>query len=312
MSRSRRDGRERRKDGPSTGRARAPLGPGARARSCPCACRCGRWPARAARRPGTGSSPGQRPQRRRDHRRVGGPRGPDTVGARQLDLDQAGGRLRRIAGERRHGRDRHGREARHARRRRREPGLGPQPLAPGEELAGADPAPPRHPVHRLARRERLGHQPPLVILRPAPPRPPLEDLDPAHPLAPATGLTTPRQTRRSGDPPRSRQPRKAALPGGILSINTVTKLLVDAGTACSAFHDERVRASSPRRIQVDEVWSFCYAKAKNVPTAKAAPAEAGDVWTWTALDADTKLMCSWLVGPRDGEYAEALLDDLRS
>src|SRR5919202_1930366 len=97
-----------------------------------------------------------------------------------------------------------------------------------------------------------------------------------------------------------------------VSINTVTKLLVDAGTACSAFHDERVRGFSSRRIQVDEVWSFCYAKAKNVPTAKAAPAEAGDVWTWTALDADTKLMSSWVVGARDAEYALALMEDLQT
>lgn len=97
-----------------------------------------------------------------------------------------------------------------------------------------------------------------------------------------------------------------------VSINTVTKLLVDAGTACSAFHDERVRGFSARRVQVDEVWSFCYAKAKNVADAKAAPEGSGDVWTWTALDADTKLMCSWVVGARDAGYALALMDDLRS
>jgi IS1 family transposase len=97
-----------------------------------------------------------------------------------------------------------------------------------------------------------------------------------------------------------------------VSINTVTKLLVDAGTACAAFHDERVRGFRSRRVQVDEVWSFCYAKQKNVPMAKAAPTGAGDLWTWTALDADTKLMCSWVVGARDAEYAMALVDDLRS
>jgi IS1 family transposase len=84
------------------------------------------------------------------------------------------------------------------------------------------------------------------------------------------------------------------------------------GSSCSAFHDERVRDFRSRRIRVGEVWSFCYAKAKNVPTAKAAPEEAGDVWTWTALDADTKLMCSWVVGARDAGYALALMDDLRS
>ena len=109
----------------STGRARAPLAPGAPARSCPCACRCGRWPARPAPRPGTGSSPGQRAQRRRDHRRVGRARDPDAVAARQLDLDQAGGRLRRVAGSGGTRRDRDRGEARHPRRGRREPGLGP-------------------------------------------------------------------------------------------------------------------------------------------------------------------------------------------
>src|SRR3990167_9012587 len=71
-----------------------------------------------------------------------------------------------------------------------------------------------------------------------------------------------------------------------VSINTVTKLLVDAGTACAAFHDARVRNVAVKRIQCDEIWAFNYAKAKNVPTAKAAPAGAGDIWTWTALDSD--------------------------
>lgn len=95
-----------------------------------------------------------------------------------------------------------------------------------------------------------------------------------------------------------------------VSINTVSKLLVDAGTACAAFHDEKVRSVTARRVQCDEIWSFTYAKAKNVETAKAAPEEAGDTWTWTALDADSKLIVSWLVGGRDGEYAKAFMDDL--
>ena len=69
-----------------------------------------------------------------------------------------------------------------------------------------------------------------------------------------------------------------------VSINTVTKLLVDAGMVCARFHDEAVRNVKSKRIQCDEIWSFCYAKAKNVPTAKAAPEDAGDVWTWTALE----------------------------
>ena len=66
------------------------------------------------------------------------------------------------------------------------------------------------------------------------------------------------------------------------------------------------------RIQCDEVWSFTYAKQKNVASAKAAPDEAGDTWTWTALDSDSKLIVSWLVGGRDGEYAIAFMDDLRA
>ena len=97
-----------------------------------------------------------------------------------------------------------------------------------------------------------------------------------------------------------------------VSINTVSKLLVDAGKACAAFHDERARGLRAKRVQVDEIWSFTYAKQKNVPTAKKAPEEAGDTWTWTAIEADTKLILSWLVGGRDGDYALAFMDDLRS
>lgn len=96
------------------------------------------------------------------------------------------------------------------------------------------------------------------------------------------------------------------------SKNTVIKLLIDAGKACAAYHDEHVRSLKSKRIQVDEIWSFTYAKEKNVPTAKAAPDEAGDTWTWTAIDADTKLIVSYLVGGRDSEYAMAFMDDLAS
>jgi IS1 family transposase len=95
------------------------------------------------------------------------------------------------------------------------------------------------------------------------------------------------------------------------SKNTVAKILIDAGKACAAYHDEHVRGVKARRVQVDEIWSFTYAKQRNVPTAKAAPEDAGDTWTWTALDAETKLIVSWLVGGRDGEYAAAFVDDLR-
>ena len=97
-----------------------------------------------------------------------------------------------------------------------------------------------------------------------------------------------------------------------VSINTVSKLLVEAGEACLALHDDTVRNVPASRIQCDEIWSFCYAKAKNVATAKSAPDGAGDVWTWTAIDADTKLMVSYFVGDRSGESAMILMDDLRS
>ena len=98
-----------------------------------------------------------------------------------------------------------------------------------------------------------------------------------------------------------------------VSINTVTKLLVAAGEACAAFHDQAVRDVPSRKIQCDEVWSFCYAKRKNVEYAKAAPAEAGDVWTWTGIDADSKLIVSWHVSPgRDSDAAIEIMDDMRA
>ena len=95
-----------------------------------------------------------------------------------------------------------------------------------------------------------------------------------------------------------------------VSINTVTKLLVKAGEASLAIHDEMVRNVKASRVQCDEIWSFCYAKAANVCKAKDAPEEAGDVWTWTALDADTKLIVSYFVGARSTRSARALMDDL--
>ncbi len=95
-----------------------------------------------------------------------------------------------------------------------------------------------------------------------------------------------------------------------VSINTVTKLLVQAGEACAAYHNDTVRNVEARRVQCDEIWSFCYAKQKNVATAKAAPQDAGDVWTWTALDSDSKLIVSYLVGGRDSEYAMEFMDDV--
>ena len=97
-----------------------------------------------------------------------------------------------------------------------------------------------------------------------------------------------------------------------VSFNTVDKLLQDAGAACVAFHDETVRGVQAERVQCDEIWSFCYAKAKNLPSAKNAPFGAGDIWTWTALDADSKLIVSWLVGGRDAEYAKEFMQDVAS
>jgi len=96
-----------------------------------------------------------------------------------------------------------------------------------------------------------------------------------------------------------------------VSINTVTKLLVDAGEACAAYHDENVRNVKAKRIQCDEIWAFCYSKQKHVATAKAPPVGAGDVWTWTAVETTSKLIVSYVSGGRDGEYAMALMDDLR-
>ena len=95
-----------------------------------------------------------------------------------------------------------------------------------------------------------------------------------------------------------------------VSINTVSKLLIEAGEACAEYHDENVRNLKSKRIQCDEIWSFCYSKEKNAASAKGAPTFAGDVWTWTSLDADSKLICNWFVGGRDAEYAAFFMDDL--
>ena len=97
-----------------------------------------------------------------------------------------------------------------------------------------------------------------------------------------------------------------------VSINTVSKLLVEAGEACALYHDKTVQNVETRRIQCDEIWSFVYAKAKNVATAKSAPSGAGDVWTWTALDADSKMILSYEVGDRSASTAIEFMDDLRS
>jgi IS1 family transposase len=95
-----------------------------------------------------------------------------------------------------------------------------------------------------------------------------------------------------------------------VSFNTVAKLLIDAGKVCAAFHDDTVRNVEARRVQCDEIWSFVYAKQKNVATAKRLDLAYGDVWTWTALDADSKLLISCLVGGRDADYANAFMLDV--
>lgn len=96
------------------------------------------------------------------------------------------------------------------------------------------------------------------------------------------------------------------------SKNTVLKLLADVGAASAIYLDENVKGLKSKRVECDEVWSFCYSKQKNVAAATSAPDEAGDVWTWTAIDVDTKLIISYLVGGRDAEYASEFMDDLRS
>jgi IS1 family transposase len=96
------------------------------------------------------------------------------------------------------------------------------------------------------------------------------------------------------------------------SINTVDKLLRAVGEVALAYHDENVRGVKAQRVQCDEIWSFVHAKAKNAPKSKrAGDPTIGDCWTWTAIDADSKLLLSYLVGSRDAEFALMLMDDLR-
>jgi IS1 family transposase len=93
--------------------------------------------------------------------------------------------------------------------------------------------------------------------------------------------------------------------------NTVARLLVDAGVACAAYQDRVLRNLPCERVQLDEIWSFVYAKHANVGSAKAAPRDAGDIWTWTALCADTKLLVSFYVGDRTSTSAMTFVDDLK-
>src|ERR1700731_3570244 len=96
------------------------------------------------------------------------------------------------------------------------------------------------------------------------------------------------------------------------SKKAVSRLMVDAGQAADWYQDRVFRNLTCKRVQVDEIWAFVYAKQKNVPGAKKAPISAGDVWTWTAIDAETKLIPSWFVGGRDSDAAMIFMDDLAS
>ena len=96
------------------------------------------------------------------------------------------------------------------------------------------------------------------------------------------------------------------------SINTVSKLLVDAGNACAEYHDKTVRGVKSERVQCDEIWSFVAAKARNIKDMKAPVEGAGDAWTWTAIDADSKLIVSYLVGGCGADYAAEFMDDVAS
>lgn len=94
--------------------------------------------------------------------------------------------------------------------------------------------------------------------------------------------------------------------------NTVVKLLVDAGKVCAEYQDKVLRNLKCKKIQADEIWSFCYAKQKNVPEDKRGKFGFGDVWTWVAMDAESKLVVSWLVGHRNAEWAKAFMMDVAS
>src|SRR5690242_14011455 len=95
-----------------------------------------------------------------------------------------------------------------------------------------------------------------------------------------------------------------------ISKVTILKLLKDVGEACLSFENKALRNLPCKRIQCDEIWSFCYAKEKNVPYDKRGEFGYGDVWTWTALDSDTKLLCSWMIGDRSAVTARAFMRDL--
>jgi IS1 family transposase len=96
------------------------------------------------------------------------------------------------------------------------------------------------------------------------------------------------------------------------SINTISKLLLDIGAACASYQDEHLRDLACKTVEADEIWSFVYSKQRNVPDELQGQFGVGDVWTWTALDADSKLIVSWYVGARQQEDADAFMLDLAS
>jgi hypothetical protein len=97
-----------------------------------------------------------------------------------------------------------------------------------------------------------------------------------------------------------------------VSKPTILKLLADLGTACAKYQDEKLRNLPCKRVQADEIWSFCFAKDKNLSEEMKGKFGFGSVWTWTAICADTKLMISWLAGERSVPYAVKFIDDLAS
>ena len=97
------------------------------------------------------------------------------------------------------------------------------------------------------------------------------------------------------------------------STTTIMKLLREVGSACAEYHDQFVRDVHAQLIQCDEIWSFCYAKEKNVETAKSPPEGAGNIWTWTAIEDKSKLVISWMISPDRGtQYAHEFMNDLQS
>jgi IS1 family transposase len=97
-----------------------------------------------------------------------------------------------------------------------------------------------------------------------------------------------------------------------IAKNTIAKLLVEIGDACKAYHDDHVAHLLTKRVQCDEIWAFVYAKQKNVPEPMKGEFGHGDVWTWTALDSESKLIISYMVGLRDAGYAHEFMRDVAS